>query len=80
VKVIGSRTISHEDREFNPQAVLDPSSAQIQLFLAQMKRDHGDMSGREMEQAEIAAAPQAARSRVLYNPFTGEFRREFLSP
>ena len=76
--MVGKRTIPHQDKEFSPDAILDPSSAQVQLWLAQMKRDHGDMSGREMAAAERIAQPQARRSRILYNPFTGEIRREYL--
>jgi hypothetical protein len=56
-------------------AACNESSAQIQLWLAQMKRDHGDYSGREMEQAEIALQPQQKKARCMFNPFTGEFKR-----
>ena len=51
------------------------SSAQIQLWLAQMKRDHSDISGREMAQAEIALQPRQKRAQCMFNPFTGEFKR-----
>lgn len=67
--------LSHKDRQFNPDAILDPTSAQFQLWLAQMKRDHGDISGRAMEQAEINAAGHAKKAKIMYNPFTGEIRR-----
>lgn len=74
---MASRTIPH-DKEVNLDAILDPSSAQLQLWLAQMKRDHGDLSSREMNKIEIAAKPLAGKSRTLYNPFTGEIRKEFM--
>jgi hypothetical protein len=74
----GSRVISHNAYQFNPDAITDAGTAQLQLWLAQMKRDHGDMSAREMAQAETVAAPLARKSRTLYNPFTGEIRKEYL--
>lgn len=57
------------------EAALDPSSAQFQLWLAQMKRDHGDLSGREMGKVEIATQSMAKTSRTMFNPFTGEIRK-----
>jgi len=73
--MIHGRTIPHKDKEFNADAILDPTSAQFQMWLAQIKRDHGDMSGREMEQAEIAVGGRMGTARCMYNPFTGEFKR-----
>jgi hypothetical protein len=69
------RTISFKDRQINIDAALDPSSAQLQLWLAQMKRDHGDISGQEMAKVEQAIQPAAKQSKTLYNPFTGEIRK-----
>ena len=68
-------TISFADRQVNLDAVLDPSSAQMQLWLAKMKRDHNQISGREMAQVEQAITPLAKKAKTIYNPFTGEFRR-----
>ncbi len=68
-------TISFVDRPLNMDAILDPSSAQMQLWLAKMKRDHNQISGREMAQVEQHAAPLAKKAKTIYNPFTGEFRR-----
>lgn len=68
------RTISF-DREINLDAVLDPSSAQMQLWLAQMKRDHGDISGRELSKIEQVVRPLAKQAKTIYNPFTGEIRK-----
>jgi hypothetical protein len=67
--------VSHEDKEVNASAVLDPTSAQIQMWLAQAKRDHGDLSGRELGKIEGLIGGAAKRSRTLYNPFTGEIRK-----
>lgn len=72
---MASRLLSFSDRNVNPEAAIDPSSAQFHLWLAQMKRDHGDLSGREMGQVEQAVAPMAKRSRTIFNPFTGEIRK-----
>jgi len=72
---MASRTIDFNDYDLNPAAVLDPSSAQLQLWLAQMKRDHGDISGKEMAKVEQTASPLAKKARTIYNPFTGEVRR-----
>lgn len=69
------RTISFKDKEVNLEAVVDPTSAQFQLWLAQMKRDHGDISGRELSKVERAVKPEARKARTIYNPFTGEIRR-----
>jgi hypothetical protein len=52
----------------------DPSSAQFNLWLAQMKRDHGDLSDREMAGVE-AIFSEAKKSKTMYNPFTGEIRK-----
>jgi hypothetical protein len=70
-----SKVISHKDKFVNPEVALDPSSAQFQLWLAQMKRDHNDISDAEMTKAEIAVGGQASGARCMYNPFTGEFKR-----
>jgi hypothetical protein len=55
---------------------MDPSNAQFHLWLRQMQRDHGVISDKEMAIAESVAAPMAQRSRTIFNPFTGEIRRE----
>jgi hypothetical protein len=68
-------TITFHDKEVNPDAILDRSSAQFQTWLAQIKRDHGQLTGREMEQAEIAIGGRQKTARCMYNPFTGEFKR-----
>ena len=75
---MASRLLSIDGRDLNLDAARDPSSAQFQLWLAQMKRDHGDLSGREMGKVESAVQPMARRSRTLFNPFTGEVRRQFI--
>ena len=72
---MATRLLPFEDREVNLDAALDPSSAQFQLWLAQMKRDHGDISGKEMGKVETVAQPMAQRSRTMFNPFTGEIRK-----
>ena len=69
------RTIPLEGREPNPQAVLDPSSAQLHLWIAQAQRDHGNYSGREMAIIEKVAQPLADKAITMYNPLTGEIRK-----
>jgi hypothetical protein len=70
-----TRLLSLEDREPNPEAIRDPSSAQFQLWLAQAQRDTGAYSSRELAAMERAANPMAAKSRTVFNPFTGEIRK-----
>src|SRR5260370_10593305 len=74
-----SRLLWLDGREPSIPAILDPSSAQFQLWLAQAQRDQGNLSGREMEKMGLAAQSMARRSPVMFNRFTGEVRRlEFL--
>jgi len=73
--MMASRLLPIDNRDVNLDAALDPSSAQFQLWLAQMKRDHGDLSGREMGKVESAVQPMAKKSRTMFNPFTGEIRK-----
>jgi hypothetical protein len=70
-----SRTLSFKDRDININAVVDPTSAQFQLWLAQMKHDHGDISSRELASVETRINSSAKKSKTLYNPFTGEIRK-----
>lgn len=63
------------DKEPNPEALISPAMAQFHLWLAQIQRDHGNLSDREMARFELKAAPQARRAKTLMNPFTGEIRR-----
>lgn len=72
---MGGPTVPFRDKMPNPEAILDPSTAQFQLWLAQMHRDHGNISGREMARMERAAVPQARKSITLFNPFTGKIRK-----
>jgi hypothetical protein len=73
--MMASRLLPIDNRDVNLDAALDPSSAQFQLWLAQMKRDHCDLSGREMGKVESAVQPMAKKSRTMFNPFTGEIRK-----
>ncbi len=50
--------------------------AQFHLWLAQAQRDVRSISDREMAKMEGVASMSATRSRMLFNPFTGEFRTE----
>jgi len=72
---MASRLLLPGEREPSPALMLDPSSAQFQLWLAQAQRDAGRISGRELAGIERAAAPLAHRSRTIFNPFTGEIRK-----
>jgi hypothetical protein len=70
-----SRLLWLDNREPNPEALINPSMAQYHLWLAQAQRDHGNFSGREMAQMEGKARAMASHSRTLFNPFTGEVRK-----
>jgi hypothetical protein len=70
-----SRLLSLEGREPNPDAITDPSSAQFQLWLAQAQRDARSIGAAEMRRMEAAARALAKKSRVMFNPFTGEIRK-----
>ena len=72
---MATRLLPFAERELNVSAALDPSSAQFQLWLARMKRDHGYLSGREMGKVESAVQPMAKKSQTMFNPFTGEIRK-----
>src|SRR5260370_34389531 len=74
-----SRLLWLDGREPSIPAILDPSSAQFQLWLAQAQRGQGNLSGREMAKVVLAAQSMARRSRVMFNPFTGEERKVELS-
>src|SRR5215475_670552 len=52
----------------------NPDMAQFHLWHAQAQRDCGNISDKEMAKVEAVASIPAFRSRVLWNPFTGEFR------
>ena len=68
------RLLPFKDREPNSEAVINPSMAQYHLWLAQIQRDHGKLSDREMARMEGKASMLAQRSRTIFNPFTGEIR------
>lgn len=69
------RLLPFLDKEPNPQAILEPSSADFQMMLAQIRRDHGLLSDREMARIEIQVTGQARKSRRIFNPFTAEMRK-----
>lgn len=69
------RTIDHKTREpATSENVLNPSNAQIQYFLACMKRDHGDFGMRDMEKIERITR-RRSESKLIYNPFSGQVDR-----
>lgn len=57
---------------------VDPSSAQLKLWHAQMQRDQGIISGSELAVVEKLAGQVAGRARTIMNPYTGEIRKVFL--
>lgn len=70
-----SRLLWLDDREPRPDAaVLNPEIAQFHLWLAQAQRDYGRISDHEMMRMEGAAGLLATKSRVMWNPITGEVR------
>jgi hypothetical protein len=69
------RLLWHRDKEPRFDAIIDPSSAQFHLWLAEVKNDHGDLSARELGRIETKVSGLASRARVMWNPFTGEFRK-----
>ncbi len=69
------KTLPLDDKEPSPEAaLLSPEMAQYHLWLAQAQRDHGRISDKEMAKVEGVASIPATRSRMLWNPFTGQFR------
>ena len=69
-----------DNREANPEAASTCSEiAQIELWRAQSQRDAGLISDRHMAKVEDAARPRLPRARVLWNPFTGEFRTRLIA-
>jgi hypothetical protein len=73
---MASRLLSLEDREPNPEAMWDPSSAQFQLHLGQALHDKGCFSSKELAALEAAAkAKGSGQSVTIMNPFTGERRK-----
>jgi hypothetical protein len=73
--MMASRLLWLDDREPRPDAVLDPTSAQFHLWLAQSQHDHGNFGARELADMERRVGALARRARVAFNPFTGQFRR-----
>lgn len=73
------RLLPFLDKEPNTQALISPEMAQYHLWLAQIQRDHGNLSDREMANFELKAQGQARKARLLFNPFTGEMKRENIS-
>lgn len=71
----GGRLLPFLDKEPNHAALISPEMAQYHLWLAQIQRDHGNLSDREMARFELKAAPEARKARTLFNPFTMEIRR-----
>ncbi len=53
---------------------MSPDMAQLHLWRAHFLRDHGSFSDNEMTHVEGAAGALASRARLLWNPFTNEFR------
>lgn len=72
-----SRTIPIPDR-MPLMGSMDDAQAWLNLKMAEAQRDHKMISDREMATVERALQPRARRARTLYNPFTGEIRREFI--
>jgi hypothetical protein len=70
-----SRLLSLHDREPKWDAVLDPSSAQFHLWLAQAQHDKGNFGARELADMERRIGAAAKRSKVMFNPFTGAIRK-----
>lgn len=51
-----------------------PDMAQFHLWRAQHLRDHGRLGGNELAKIEGAVGTLAPRARLIWNPFTNEFR------
>ncbi len=69
------RNLPFPDQPVFSHLINDPSSAQIQLWMAQARRDHGMISDHEMSIVEGVAGAQARKSIAMFNPFTGEYRK-----
>lgn len=75
------RILLREDIEpcSDPAVMRNPDMAQISLWHAQAQRDCGIISSKELAKVEGVASVPASRARLLYNPFTGEFRTAEIS-
>ena len=61
--------------EPTPEAAeISPDCAQLQLWLARAQRDSGLITDKKMANIEAVAVTPARKSRLLWNPYTGEFR------
>lgn len=69
------RLLPFLDKEPNHQTIMEPTNADFQMMLAQIRRDHGLLSDREMAKLEVQVTGQARQSRRIFNPFTGELRK-----
>lgn len=74
---MASRTVPIPDR-MPLMGSMDAAQSWLNLKMAEAQRDRGLMSGRELSKVEIALQPQARKARTIYNPFTGEIRKEFI--
>jgi hypothetical protein len=72
---MATRLLSLTDREPKWDAALDPSSAQLHLWLAQSQHDMGNFGTRELAHIELKVRNMARRSKTIFNPFTGEIRK-----
>ena len=69
-----SRLLWLDDREFNPEAIINDSMAQHYLWRAQALRDRNQISDAEMAKMEGMLSSRARAARTMFNPFTGEVR------
>jgi hypothetical protein len=71
-----SRLLLPGDQDINIADAIggNPDMAQIHLWRAQALRDRGQISDCEMAKVEGVTAGGAKRARLLWNPYTGEFR------
>lgn len=72
-----ARLLSFLDKEpsSHPNVLMVPAMAEYHLCLAKIRRDHGLMSDKEMAKFELKASSQAQKSKIMFNPFTGEVRK-----
>lgn len=67
------------DRDVRPDAVgADPSTAKLQMMLAEFQHDHGLMSGRELAKIEQTIGGHAKKAITLFNPYTRQYRKVHL--
>lgn len=69
-----ARLLLLDDREFNPDAIINPEMAQHYLWKYRAMRDCNRIGDDEMSRMEGILSARAKQAKTIFNPFTGEIR------